>query len=336
MNNKVTVIIPAFNEESTIQRCVDSLLNQTVVPNIIVVNDGSFDNTLQKISKYKTLDNFLLINQENQGVSVARNRGIKAAKTEFITFLDADDYVENNFIQVLLDGYRQNGSIDLSVCNYSIKQQDSKSIVCGQFKNGVIDPFKYFDLVINNNSVNGFVYNKMFRKSIIEKCNIWFDPQTAIGEDFLFCFLYGGHCREIALSNSVQIHYLPTSSGISDTMQISGHFSAKIFDYFYANLKMLKYLNSLNNNGSLNSIINREIYRTSITATTIIRKVYLYQQRDRYSDDLKQLKSFLKMNLLFNMKNSKIKKSDKLKIFMAVSFPEMLKQFDKWKIKQVK
>ena len=58
MNNKVTVIIPAFNEESTIQRCVDSLLNQTVVPNIIVVNDGSFDNTLQKISKYKTLDNF--------------------------------------------------------------------------------------------------------------------------------------------------------------------------------------------------------------------------------------------------------------------------------------
>lgn len=331
MDTKVTVIVPAYNEEQTIQRCMESLIDQTVTPNIIVVNDGSTDKTSEKLMKYSNLNNFLLINQTNQGASAARNRGIKAAKTELITFVDADDYVEDNFIKVLLDGYLKHKNIDLSVCNYSINKQHSNS--CGNFRSGVVNRVEYFNSLISDGGVNGFVYNKMFRKSIIEKYNIWFDKHIAIGEDFLFCFLYGGHCNKIIFNNSITIHYLPTSQGISDTMQIKGHFSNKIFDYFFANIKIINFLTSLNtsNNKYIESIINKEIYRTSIAATTIIRKVYLYQEQ-KYLHDLRQLKDFLRNNLKIIMKNKNISIGDKIKIFMSIYFPILLKQIDMKKI----
>lgn len=331
MNTKVTVIIPAFNEELTIQRCVDSLLNQTIVPNIVVVNDGSSDNTREKLYKYKHLDNFLLVNQINQGVSVARNRGIKTANTEFVTFVDADDYVENNFIQTLLEGYQQSKNIDLSICNYSIKKQNSETVIYGKFNTEVVDKLKYFDSVLSNDGVNGFVYNKMFRKSIIVKHNIWFDPQIAIGEDFLFCILYGSCCNQIALNNLVQIHYLPTSSGISDTMTIKGRFSAKIFEYFDANLKILKYLNSLKPRTELKDLINREICRISIIATIIIRKVYLYRSQ-AYFNRIKPLRQFLKDNLLITIKSKEISNHDKIIILMTLYFPKLLTQLYKKKV----
>ena len=330
MNTKVTVIVPAFNEEQTIQRCIESLLNQTIVPNIIVVNDGSTDKTLEVLLKYKHLNNFLVIDQANQGVSAARNHGIIASKTDLITFLDADDYVEKSFIQTLLSGYLRYKDINLSVCNYSIKnQQDTVSY--GKFKTGVVNQNTYFGSIISDNGANGFVYNKMFRKSVIEKYNVWFNTQIAIGEDFLFCFLYGRYCNKIYFNNSVQVHYLPTNSGISDTMQIKGRFSVKIFDYFFANLEIIKFLTFLDSNEYINSLINKEIYRTSMAATTIIRKVYLYNQT-KYFNNLEQLKKFLKDNFWTIMKSNEVNSSDKLKIFLSIYLPSLLKQIDKVKV----
>ena len=201
---------------------------------------------------------------------------------------------------------------------------------CGKFKTSVIDKFKYFDSVIDDFGVNGFIYNKLFKKSIIKKYNILFNPKIAIGEDFLFCFLYGGHCQKVALNDSVQIHYLPTESGISDTMQISGRFSPKIFSYFDANIKIIKYLYSLNTDEKLRPTINREISRTAAAASTIIRKVYLYHETNYYHK-LTRLRSFIKKNWLVIMLDSILSRKDKIKIFISAYCPKLLNQFDKVK-----
>ena len=198
---------------------------------------------------------------------------------------------------------------------------------CGEFRTSIVDKFEYFDSVINDSGVNGFIYNKLFKKSIIEKYGILFNPRVAIGEDFLFCFLYGGHCRKIALNDSVQIHYLPTESGISDTMQIRGRFSPKIFNYFDANIQIINYLYSLNANERL---ISKEISRTAIAASTIIRKVYLYHEV-HYYDELIRLKKFLKRNWHIIMRNVEISRNDKIKIFMTIYCLKLLNQFDKVK-----
>ena len=97
---KVTVIIPAYNASKYIKRCVMSLKNQTYKNiEIIVINDGSTDNTKEIVEKL----NVKLINKENGGVSSARNMGLKIATGDYITFVDSDDYVEKNYIESVVD-----------------------------------------------------------------------------------------------------------------------------------------------------------------------------------------------------------------------------------------
>ena len=333
MNADVTVIVPAFNEESNIQRCIDSLLVQTIVPQIIVVNDGSYDSTIQKLEKYKNIDNFLLINQSNRGVSVARNRGIESASTKFITFVDADDYVEKSFIETLLNSYYRDYEIDLSICNYSMKRLNDNVTFYGNFTTSVIGQSEYFNSVIDEMGVNGFVYNKMFKKSLIDKYNIKFDPDISIGEDFFFCFQYGKACKKISLNDSVQIHYLPTASGVSDTMQINGRFSNKIFDYFNANVKIIDQLIDLpGKNDSTYKIINKEIKRTCNIGTIILRKFYLYHQI-KYYKEIEMIKKFVKENQRLFITSSDINLNEKIKLIMAVYCPRLLKKIDKIKFK---
>lgn len=327
MKPKVTVIVPAFNEERGIQRCVDSLLNQSIVPSIIVVNDGSTDSTLNKLSKYKKNDNVMIVNQKNQGVSVARNNGLKHTLTEFVTFVDADDYVEKNFVQTLLEGYSRGKQIDLTVCNYSMKRLTDGVSFCGNFTTSVINKSVYFSSVITDDGVNGFVYNKMFKLSIINRYNVFFNPKIAIGEDFLFCFLYGIHCVNIAVDKSVQIHYMPSNNGASDTMQLAGRFSPKIFSYFDANLRIIKILHTYHN--QYISILYNQLYRTVDVAVTILRKVYLYRMGGKYRNSLRALRKFLYSNLVRILRSKEVNSGDKAKLLMVVCFPHILGCLDR-------
>lgn len=99
----ISIIIPAYNSEDCIKRCLDSITSQnTAGAEIIVVNDGSADNTESICSEYvKNHDNIHLISISNSGVSVARNTGIEKAEGKYIAFVDADDYVANDYIDTL-------------------------------------------------------------------------------------------------------------------------------------------------------------------------------------------------------------------------------------------
>lgn len=108
-----SVIVPLYNKSSTINRAINSVLNQTFTDyELIIVNDGSTDNSLSEINKYVNFKNINIINQKNQGVSVARNTGILRAKGELITFLDPDDEWEPNHLESIYDVYKSCDKID--------------------------------------------------------------------------------------------------------------------------------------------------------------------------------------------------------------------------------
>ena len=105
----LSIIIPAYNCEKTISRCLDSLVNQNVSKEIIVVNDGSTDGTLDILNKYANNYDFIkVITQENQGQSVARNHGLKIASGKYCFFCDSDDYIDKNLFDKLLPYINKN------------------------------------------------------------------------------------------------------------------------------------------------------------------------------------------------------------------------------------
>ena len=124
---KITIIIPIYNCEKTISRCIDSILRQTYKNfELILVNDGSTDGTSRILCSYK--DNRIkLINQENKGTGSARNTGIKYATGDFICFVDGDDYVEPNF---LCEGYELIKKYNAQIVACIYKRKKSLRKIC--------------------------------------------------------------------------------------------------------------------------------------------------------------------------------------------------------------
>ena len=110
MNQKISIIVPIYNAESTIKRCIESLQIQTYDNiEIILVNDGSFDKSLDICQQYSILDERIkVIDKKNGGVSSARNAGLEMVTGELIMFCDSDDWVEPNWCQILLSKYEPN------------------------------------------------------------------------------------------------------------------------------------------------------------------------------------------------------------------------------------
>lgn len=117
---QITVVIPVYNVESYLRRCIDSIVCQTIKNiDIILVDDGSTDNSGKICDEYREIDNRIkVVHQKNQGLSAARNVGIKMAKTKYICFIDSDDYVEKDMLEYLYEGTLQSGA-DIVCCGFT-------------------------------------------------------------------------------------------------------------------------------------------------------------------------------------------------------------------------
>ena len=113
---KVSVVIPVYNVEGYLEECLDSVINQTLEDiEIICINDGSTDNSLEILEEYAKKDNRIkILNQENQGISATRNNGLKICKGKYICFLDSDDYLELN---ALMETYDISEKYSLDICS---------------------------------------------------------------------------------------------------------------------------------------------------------------------------------------------------------------------------
>ena len=116
MNTLLSVIVPIYNAENNLEKCLDSIIDQTYKNlELILINDGSTDGSLKICNKYKKNDNRIrLFSKENNGVSSARNLGISMAKGHYITFVDADDYLDLNAYEIALSNFGNNEAVFFS------------------------------------------------------------------------------------------------------------------------------------------------------------------------------------------------------------------------------
>ena len=219
MKPKISVVIPCYNCEAYIGRCLESIINQSyTVLEIIVVNDGSTDNTDAVIQKYLSDGRIKYIKQSNGGEAAARNTGMEAASGEFIGFVDSDDYIDLQMYSKLYDALYETGS-DMAVANYNQIYDDGTvktaySNMSGKLFNIQDDVLSYWVKVCAAARPNNYVWSRLYKMDIIRKSGIRFEKYVH-SADTLFNFKLLPFINKCILVNEGLYNYVQRSgSGI--------------------------------------------------------------------------------------------------------------------------
>ncbi len=171
----INIIVPIYNSKKYIERCVDSILNQTYQNfELILINDGSTDNSLNVINKYKNNSKIKIIDKKNEGVAKTRNLGIDMSKGKYIMFIDNDDYIDSDYIYNYYNAI-ENNDMDVVFGSYKCVSQNGKTSKITNYKSNKILS-KYFTFA---------PWAKIYNLGCIKKNKIYF-LDSQIGEDVYF------------------------------------------------------------------------------------------------------------------------------------------------------
>lgn len=183
----ISVIVPCYNAEQYIGRCLKSIIEQTYKElEILVIDDGSIDNSAKIIEEYSKNDNRIkYLYQENDGVSSARNKGIENATGDLIAFVDADDTIKPDMYQTLVELMIEYGA-DISQCSYMRNENGEIKYIGNTEKIFLFEKEEITESLLEAKLIGPGVWNKLFKREIINE--IRFDDKYRINEDYLFAF----------------------------------------------------------------------------------------------------------------------------------------------------
>lgn len=242
----ISVIIPVYNSEKYLEKCIESIRNQTLKDiEMIFINDGSKDNSLGVLKEYQKIDNrIIVIDQQNTGPSVARNKGIKIAKGEYLSFIDSDDWIDLNMYESM---YNTNKGLDLDmiICDRIIvgdnnKYEKALEINEGYYNKSEIDK-EIIPRLFDNSNFNSMA-NKIFKSKIIKDKNILLDEKIDYAEDWKFNIDFFKYVKSIGYIS--QGYYYYRRGHESSTTKYSENTLERMGIWLYNNRK--KYANKFN------------------------------------------------------------------------------------------
>ena len=224
---QITIILPVYNVEKYLRQCLDSIVNQTFKDFVcLCINDGSSDNSLSILREYAQKDErFKIVTQENKGLSVTRNVGIKNTNTKYLTFIDSDDWITENYLEVLYNKIEETNA-DIVRASYKFYFEKDNS-----YKSAKIREIHK----INTNSnieklykgyAGAFVWAKLYKTSLIKDNNIRF-YEGKISEDCPFSSLVYLYSKKIVFVSDELLFYRKHS------LSITGNFEKTATDDFY-------------------------------------------------------------------------------------------------------
>ena len=205
---KVSVIVPVYNVEKYISKCLDTLVNQTLDDiEIIIVNDGSKDKSKEIIKKYeiKNSQKIKYYEKENGGLSDARNYGMKYANGEYIAFLDSDDYVELDMYEKMYEIAKKENS-DMVECNFNWEYPNKTREDIGEIYNNKKEMIEKIRVV---------AWNKLIKKEIVEKSKVSF-PVGFRYEDVEFTYKLIPYLNKVSFIKKPLVHYIQRENSISN------------------------------------------------------------------------------------------------------------------------
>lgn len=213
---RISIIIPVYNSEKYLEKCLTTVINQTYSNiEIIIIDDGSSDNSKLICEKYSTIDErIIFISKNNEGVSIARNTGIKIARGEWIYFLDSDDFLELNMFDELLEVVNKTNCDIVQFGYYNYK---NGKILSERVPSKYIEyNSEYLKVFLKNNQIGALAaWSHFFKRSIIEENSIFFEKELKHGEDQLFVYSAFCHMKKIIVLNKSFYNYVQSDGSVS-------------------------------------------------------------------------------------------------------------------------
>ena len=204
---EVSIIVPVYNSGKYISRCIDSIVSQTFTNfECILIDDGSTDNSLLICERYHQSDvRIVVIHQDNSGLSATRNKGTELARGKYLCYVDSDDYIQNNMCEILIDAVHRSEA-DVVCCGYA--ENNKLRTLCEDdfiFTNcSIIEIVHYLEM----RQAFGVVWNKLYKKSILDIHSIKFPLGAKFGEDMIFNLQYFKHIKKAYISSNYIYNYL--------------------------------------------------------------------------------------------------------------------------------
>lgn len=290
---QISFIIPAYNAEKVLRRAVESIVksgygNKRKDIEVIIIENGSTDSTWrvceQLTEEYRSVKCF----RSNKGVSCARNKGIREAKGTWLVFVDADDYLVEDAVNILKQDIRSERS-DLLLYGYeSGKKVVNIRKIIGQKKFSENDIEACRVKMLENPTLYMQVWAKVFRRELIIKNKIFFDENIYLSEDSDYTLRYTKICSYLSICSNVIYHYSLESTSVMRTFQ-----EHKVDQYIYAMLKSQKHI-------FLESIEIQEAYKKYVLMhlnIALVREVFCVQNRKKFKEKIYYMKQIAQTDI---------------------------------------
>ena len=309
---KVSVIVPIYNSEKYLKKCLDSLISQELLDmEFILINDGSTDESEEIIKSYKD-SRLKYFKQKNLGIGAARNLGIKEAKGEYIGFLDSDDYVESNTYLEMYNRCKRD-NLDIVICDYYEEKDNDKNIV---------NLINFQDTTLNDSpnllmDIPLSPWNKLYKREIFDEKSCF--PVGLKYEDTPFVAYMFSRAKKIGKLNKPMFHYVIHSGSETTTIDKRVFDIFKICDILLDNLGNNKYIES-----NLNDLIIYLITKYTISMRYVkdkeFRNEFINQAFNYLEKNIKDYKksNYFKKRNIFKRIIEKNKNLTKIYCFMYV------------------
>ena len=291
MNNDplISIIIPCFNAEKTLEKCLESVVQQSYANlEIIIIDDGSTDETSLIYNKFQSNDErILVLKQQNSGVSKARNTGVKAATGDYICFVDSDDWAELNYcseLYSLLVG--ENADISIVEASY---EDENGNVLCSK----PISDEKIFDgnralvLLLEDREIQSHPWGKLFKADLLK--NVHFPENLKCFEDYSTLFKIFNKAVKVIKSNEKLYHYIQREDSLSHNLS-----PATAYQFFLAIMEVFEFWRNSAKVGDRNKIVKNIVRKLLMVLKRITRNTKEDEMKSEKDEIRRAFNSFLK------------------------------------------
>lgn len=323
-SSQVSIIVPCYNVENYIEKCIVSICNQTYKNiQIIIVEDGATDNTSEIIDRLALTDKRIqVLHKPNAGVSAARNSGIEIAKGEYIVFIDGDDYLATDYVEYMLSlAYKDNSDFVMSKNCYTKNlepQIDLDNVI-------TMTPTQATALLLSPGVIVG-CWNKMFKREFVEQNNLKFSTTLFYGEGLSFITKASQKANSVTVGER-KVYYYRRNNETSATSKFN----------------ILKYYNGEEALDKIQKeciIHDKQIdvmmsLHKSLFCLGALSQAYANNLQNVYSKDCQHWRSVIRKNFKIVLISSAIPFYRKVLLICGYLFPKLTSKLDIWRRKQI-